>query len=131
MKLISFNDFIYSIIIGIITGVIGPYTGAGGTLILPLLLYFKVVPSQKCAIGTYFASAPSIFNIFSIYNFWEDGYVYLQIALIIGFIYGIISYIISKYYFKKIKNKTLYLLLIIYLFFLIMYYINLYMNELY
>ena len=100
MKIVSIKELIISIIIGIISGVMGPYTGIGGSVILPLLLLFKLVPNQKSAIATYYATAPSPFNIFMLYNFWNDGYILIQLSLIIGIIYAFTSYYISKYHYN-------------------------------
>ena len=103
------------ILIGIISGIIGPIVGGSGIIMVPLLLLFDIAKNQKEAVGTYMASTLSITGSPSIWLFYKANDIVIEAALLLMLSLSISIYFSTKYVIHRISNKLLYLIFIVYL----------------
>lgn len=78
---------ILSILVGLISGIIGGFSGiAGSILVLTALNFFRMVPDQQTASGTTLFIFISPLSIIALYHYWKKGKIDFRIAwLIMGF----------------------------------------------
>lgn len=99
--------YVYSVIIGIVSGLFGGAFGLGGTFImLPGLLLLNVIPDFKTAVGTILFSLLPPISLLSVIEFGKRKQVDYTVGTIL-----IVTYFFSSYYGTLITsyydNKTL------------------------
>ena len=82
------NPYLGLILIGSISGFIGGMLGGGSdVLIVPMLLYFGIIPNIKTAIGTSLAALIPPIGIFAVYQYWKQKELNLTYAMIIAVVF--------------------------------------------
>lgn len=76
-----------SILVGLISGIIGGFSGiAGSVLVLTALNFFRMVPDQQTAAGTTLFIFIAPLSILALYHYGKKGKIDFRIAwLIMGF----------------------------------------------
>lgn len=99
--------YVYTFIIGIISGLLGGAFGLGGSYImLPGLILLNVIPDFKTAVGTILFSLLPPITLLSVIEFGKRKQVDYAIGTILFITYFVSSYygtLITSYY----DNKTL------------------------
>ena len=109
-------QYIYVLIIGILSGIIGGSLGTSGSnVIIPGLLLSGVTSNYKTAAGTTLLAILPPLSIGAVYTYWKSGNVQVDTAVILVISYFIFATIAANYAVKYISNKTLLLLYAIYL----------------
>ena len=107
-----FDENLYKLIfIGTITGIVASFVGGGAEiLIVPLLIYMKVIEDYKQAIGTSLASLLLPIGILAVYfynkqNCGKSKCILWNYALIISF--SFIFGTLASYYSSDLDSKIL------------------------
>ena len=109
-------QYIYVLIIGIVSGIVGGSLGTSGSnVIIPGLLLSGVATSYKTAAGTTLLAILPPLSLGAVYAYWKSGNVQMDSAIIIVIIYFIFATIAAKYSVKYVSNKSLILFYAIYL----------------
>ncbi len=92
---------VYTIIIGIVSGLLGGAFGLGGSFImLPGLILFHIVPNFQTAVGTVLFSLLPPVSLLAVYEYSKKKQVDYLVATLL-----FISYFIAAYYGEKIAEK--------------------------
>jgi len=120
--MLSFIQYIYLTILGSIGGIIGGMGSAGYQIIIPGLFLSGITKNYKEAIGTTLLVTLPPLSIGAVYNFWNSGYVKVDVAIILIIIYTIAATFSAIYVIKYFSDKTLTLLYGTYFLLLSMYF---------
>ena len=92
----SVSTFIILIIIGLLAGVLSGLVGVGGgILIIPLLIIFLGLTQHEAQGTALFAMLPPI-GILAAINYYKEGFVKWEYAIVIAFTFVIGGYLGSK-----------------------------------
>ena len=92
----SVSTFIILIIIGLLAGVLSGLVGVGGgILMIPLLIIFLGVTQHEAQGTALFAMLPPI-GILAAINYYKEGFVKWEYAIVIAFTFVIGGYLGSK-----------------------------------
>ena len=110
-------QYVYVLIIGILSGIVGGSLGtSGSTIIIPGLLMSGVASSYKMAAGTTLVAILPPISLGAVYHYWSSGNVQIGSAVIIIISYAIFATIAANYVVKNVKeDKYLLLFYAIYL----------------
>jgi len=115
---------ISTILIGIITGIIGSFFGViGSSILLPSLLFFKIITDYDTAIGTVLLTLLLPITLLSVYEYEKRGKIDYEIGIILFITYFFSSYIgayFNKFFHQKILLfgcATLYLFITMYFYY--------------
>jgi len=101
-------QYIYVLIIGIVSGIIGGSLGTSGSeIIIPGLLISGVASSYKMAAGTTLLAILPPLTAGAVYTYWKSGNVQVDTAVIIVISYFIFSTIAAIYVVKYVPDKYL------------------------
>ena len=93
---VSVSTFIILIIIGLLAGVLSGLVGVGGgILMIPLLIIFLGLTQHEAQGTALFAMLPPI-GILAAINYYKEGFVKWEYAIIIAFTFVIGGYLGSK-----------------------------------
>tara|TARA_B100000768_G_scaffold144003_1_gene136351 strand:+ start:1104 stop:1472 length:369 start_codon:yes stop_codon:yes gene_type:complete len=91
-----FSTFIILIIIGLLAGILSGLVGVGGgILMIPLLIIFLGLTQHQAQGTALFAMLPPI-GILAAINYYKEGFVKWEYAIIIAFTFVIGGYLGSK-----------------------------------
>ena len=122
-------QYIYVLIIGILSGIIGGSVGTSGSnVIIPGLLLSGVTSNYKTAAGTTLLAILPPLSIGAVYTYWKSGNVQVDTAIIIVISYFIFATIAARYAVKYISNQMLLLIYAIYLLIISVYFFYKYFN---
>ena len=92
----SVSTFIILIIIGLLAGILSGLVGVGGgILMIPLLIIFLGLTQHQAQGTALFAMLPPI-GILAAFNYYKEGFVKWEYAIIIAFSFVIGGYLGSK-----------------------------------
>ena len=92
----SISTFIVLIIIGLLAGILSGLVGVGGgILMIPLLIIFLGLTQHQAQGTALFAMLPPI-GILAAFNYYKEGFVKWEYAIIIAFSFVIGGYLGSK-----------------------------------
>jgi hypothetical protein len=99
---------IYTILIGIVAGLIGGSVGLGGSfIVLPALLLLNIVKDFNTAVGTILFTMIFPISLFAVYEYYKRKKIDFKIGTIL-----VISYSIAAYFGAKLNEvhdiKTLF-----------------------
>lgn len=99
--------YVYSVIIGIVSGILGGAFGLGGSFVmLPGVILLNVIPDFKTAVGTILFSLLPPISLLSVIEFGKRNQVDYTVGTIL-----VVTYFFSSYYGSLINsyydNKTL------------------------
>jgi uncharacterized membrane protein YfcA len=99
--------YVYSVIIGIVSGLLGGAFGLGGAFVmLPGVILLNVIPDFKSAVGTILFSLLPPISLLSVIEFGKRNQVDYTVGTIL-----LVTYFFSSYYGSLINsyydNKTL------------------------
>lgn len=99
--------YVYSVIIGIVSGILGGAFGLGGSFVmLPGVILLNVIPDFKTAVGTILFSLLPPISLVSVIEFGKRNQVDYTVGTIL-----LVTYFFSSYYGSLINsyydNKTL------------------------
>ena len=93
---VSVSTFIILIIIGLLAGVLSGLVGVGGgILMIPLLIIFLGLTQHEAQGTALFAMLPPI-GILAAFNYYKEGFVKWEYAIVIAFTFVIGGYLGSK-----------------------------------
>jgi uncharacterized membrane protein YfcA len=116
-------QYVYVLIIGIISGIVGGSLGTSGSnVIIPGLLLSGVTENYKTAAGTTLLAILPPLSIGAVYTYWKSGNVQVDSAIIIVISYFIFATMAANYAVKYLSNKTLILFYAIYLLIICIYF---------
>lgn len=115
---------IATILIGIFTGIIGNFFGViGSSVLLPSLLFFKIIKDYDTAIGTILLTLLPPTTLLAVIEYGKRGKVDYEIGIILFITYFFASYIgayFNKFFHQKILLygcATLYLFITMYFYY--------------
>lgn len=115
---------ISTILVGIFTGIIGNFFGViGSSVLLPSLLFFKIIKDYDTAIGTILLTLVPPTTLLAVYEYGKRGKVDYEVGIILFITYFFASYIgayLNKFFHQKILLfgcATLYLFITIYFYY--------------
>ena len=92
----SVSTFIILIIIGLLAGILSGLVGVGGgILMIPLLIIFLGLTQHEAQGTALFAMLPPI-GILAAFNYYKEGFVKWEYAIVIAFTFVIGGYLGSK-----------------------------------
>lgn len=92
--------YIYTIIIGVISGLLGGAFGLGGSFVmLPGVILLNVIPDFKTAVGTILFSLLPPISLLSVIEFGKRGKIDYTVGTIL-----LVTYFFSSYYGALINN---------------------------
>ena len=98
--------YVYSVIIGIVSGILGGAFGLGGSFVmLPGVILLNVIPDFKTAVGTILFSLLPPISLLAVIDFGKRKQVDYTVGTILFVTYFFSSYygaLINKYYDNKI-----------------------------
>ena len=101
------SDVFVTIIIGILSGLVGGALGQSGSgFMLPALLVSGVVPSFKTAAGTTLLAIIPPLSIFAVIQYYKRGQVQVKTSLILMATYICVAYL-GAYFTKDVTNTQL------------------------
>lgn len=113
-----------TILVGIITGIVGNFFGViGSSVLLPSLLFFKIIKDYDTAIGTVLLTLLPPTTLLAVYEYGKRGKVDYEIGTILFITYFFASYIgayLNNFFNQKILLfgcATLYLFITIYFYY--------------
>jgi len=113
-----------TIILGLVSGVIGGAFGLGGSFIMmPGVLLLNIIPDYKTAVGTILFSLLPPVSILAVIEYYKRKQVDIKVGMILFVTYMIAAYFgafINKAYSKKVLEfwtGIVFLLIAIYFFF--------------
>ena len=93
----SVSTFIILIIIGLLAGILSGLVGVGGgILMIPLLIIFLGLSQHQAQGAALFAMLPPI-GILAAINYYKEGFVKWEYAIVIAFTFVIGGYLGSKF----------------------------------
>lgn len=102
MKQFKNINFPITIIIGLISGFMGASLGVSSApFLLPALLIFSLVNSYKLAIGTVILTIIPPLSILALYNYYNAGFINIQLALLLMGCVTLGGYFGSKFTIKS------------------------------
>ena len=94
---VSISTFIILIIIGLLAGILSGLVGVGGgILMIPLLIIFLGLTQHQAQGTALFAMLPPI-GILAAINYYKEGFVKWEYAIVIAFTFVIGGYLGSKF----------------------------------
>ena len=94
MYMKEFNKIILTILIGMISGVIGGSTALGGAfLIIPLFDYLNIIPNYSTIVGTVLFALLFPLSILAVLEYSKNDNIDYKIGLILAVCYFIFSYL--------------------------------------
>jgi len=127
--MLTFIQYIYAIIIGLVSGAVGGSVGTSGSeVIIPGLLVSGIVSTYKMAAGTTLLTILAPLSIGAVYTYYKTGNVQVDAAVVIIIAYVIASTFAAMYVVKYVSNKTLILAYAIYVLLLSVYFFYKYFN---
>ena len=109
-------QYLYVLIIGIISGIVGGSLGTSGSnIMIPGLLLSGIAPNYKTAAGTTLLAILPPLSIGAVYTYWKSNNVQVDSAIIIVISYFIFATIAANYVVKFVSEKSLMLFYAIYL----------------
>ena len=128
--MLSFIQYIYIIIIGILYGgVSGSIGTSGSSIIVPGLLITGIASDYKTAAGTTLLTILAPVTLGSAYVYWKAGYVQVTTAIILMIAAAVAATFASSYVVKHVSDKTLLLIYAIYLLLISTYFFYKYAYE--
>ena len=127
--MLTLIQYVYAIIIGILSGAVGGSVGTSGSeVIIPGLLASGIASTYKMAAGTTLLTILAPLSIGAVYTYYKTGNVQIDAAVVIMIAYFITATFAAMYVVKYVSNKTLMLVYAIYLFIISMYFFYKYFN---
>ena len=127
--MLTLIQYVYAIIIGILSGVVGGSVGTSGSeVIIPGLLASGIASTYKMAAGTTLLTILAPLSIGAVYTYYKTGNVQIDAAVVIMITYFITATFAAMHVVKYVSNKTLMLVYAIYLFIISMYFFYKYFN---
>ena len=91
---------ILTVLVGIISGIVGGAFGLGGSVImLPALLLLNIIPNYKTAVGTVLLSMLPPISVLAVVDYYKRKQVDVTIGVIL-----FITYFLSAKYGSKINS---------------------------
>jgi len=116
-------QYVYVLIIGIVSGLVGGSLGtSGSTLMIPGLLMSGVASNYKMAAGTTLVAILPPISLGAVYYYWKSGNVQVDAAIGIVIFYAIAATIAANYVVKYVSDKYLLLGYSFYLLFTCVYF---------
>jgi len=101
-------QYVYVLIIGIVSGIVGGSLGTSGSnVIIPGLLLSGVATSYKMAAGTTLLAILPPLSLGAVYHYWKSGNIQIDSAVIIVISYAIAATIAANYVVKYVSEKYL------------------------
>ena len=127
--MLTFIQYIYAIIIGLVSGTVGGSIGTSGSnIIIPGLLASGIATTYKKAAGTTLLTILAPLSIGAVYTYYKAGDVQFDSAIIIMITYTIAATLSAIYVVKYVSDKTLILAYAIYVLLLSFYFFYKYFN---
>jgi uncharacterized membrane protein YfcA len=127
--MLTFIQYIYATIIGILSGTIGGSIGTSGSnVIIPGLLISGITNDYKVAAGTTLLTILPPLSIGAVYTYYKAGDLQVDTAVVLMITYAIAATIAALYVVKYVSNKTLILSYAIYLLCISIYFFYKYFN---
>jgi uncharacterized membrane protein YfcA len=127
--MLTFIQYIYATIIGILSGTVGGSIGTSGSnVIIPGLLMSGITNDYKVAAGTTLLTILPPLSIGAVYTYYKAGDLQIDTAVVLMITYTIAATIAAIYVVKYVSNKTLILSYAVYLLFISMYFFYKYFN---
>jgi len=127
--MLTFIQYIYAIIIGIVSGTVGGSIGTSGSnIIIPGLLMSGIATTYKMAAGTTLLTILAPLSIGAVYTYYKAGDIQFDSAIVIMITYTIAATLSAMYVVKYVSDKTLILAYAIYVLLLSVYFFYKYFN---
>ena len=127
--MLTFIQYIYAIIIGILSGVVGGSIGTSGSnVIIPGLLLSGITADYKTAAGTTLLAILPPLSLGAVYTYWKSGNIQVDTAVVLVITYFFAATFAAIYAVKYISDKTLLLFYAIYLLSISIYFFYKYFN---
>jgi uncharacterized membrane protein YfcA len=127
--MLTFIQYIYATIIGILSGTVGGSIGTSGSnVIIPGLLMSGITNNYKVAAGTTLLTILPPLSIGAVYTYYKAGDLQIDTAVVLMITYTIAATIAAIYVVKYVSNKTLILAYASYLLVISMYFFYKYFN---
>ena len=106
--MLTFIQYIYATIIGILSGTVGGSIGTSGSnVIIPGLLMSGITNDYKVAAGTTLLTILPPLSIGAVYTYYKAGDLQIDTAVVLMITYKIAATIAAIYVVKYVSNKTL------------------------
>ena len=113
--------FILTILVGLVSGIIGGAFGLGGLFMLPGVLLFGIVPDYKTAVGTVILSMVPPISLLAAIEYYKRKQIDIHISMFLCISFFIGAYIGSiingNYNVKKLEYAMSFLFLLISIYF--------------
>jgi len=127
--MLTFIQYIYAIIIGLVSGAVGGSIGTSGSnIIIPGLLASGIASTYKMAAGTTLLTILAPLSIGAVYTYYKAGDIQFDSAIVIMITYTIAATFSAIYVVKYVNDKTLILAYAIYVLSLSVYFFYKYFN---
>ena len=127
--MLTFIQYIYAVIIGLVSGTVGGSIGTSGSnIIIPGLLVSGIATTYKKAAGTTLLTILAPLSIGAVYTYYKAGDVQFDSAIIIMITYTIAATFSAIYVVKYVSDKALLLAYAIYVLLLSFYFFYKYFN---
>jgi uncharacterized membrane protein YfcA len=127
--MLTFIQYIYAIIIGLVSGTVGGSIGTSGSnIIIPGLLASGIATTYKMAAGTTLLTILAPLSIGAVYTYYKAGDIQFDSAIVIMITYTIAATFSAIYVVKYVSDKALLLAYAIYVLLLSFYFFYKYFN---
>jgi uncharacterized membrane protein YfcA len=127
--MLTFIQYIYLTIIGLLSGTVGGSLGTSGSnIIIPGLLVSGIAKDYKTASGTNMLVIMSPLTIGAVYTYYKAGFLQIETAIILMITYAIAATFAAIYIVKYVSNQTLILCYACYMFIVSMFFFHKYFN---
>jgi uncharacterized membrane protein YfcA len=127
--MLTFIQYIYAIIIGLVSGTVGGSIGTSGSnIIIPGLLASGIASTYKMAAGTTLLTILAPLSIGAVYTYYKAGDIQFDSAIVIMITYTIAATFSAIYVVKYVSDKALLLAYAIYVLLLSVYFFYKYFN---
>lgn len=127
--MLTFIQYVYATIIGILSGTIGGSVGTSGSeVIIPGLLASGIASTYKMAAGTTLLTILPPLSIGAVYVYYKAGDIQFDSAIVMMITYTIAATFSAMYVVKYVSNTTLLLAYAIYVLLISVYFFYKYFN---